>query len=377
MKRFLVLVCIIVSICMSVILASADSPQADDEVHDVEINEYNFPDYTFREHVCRKFDADEDGILCVAEIMNVKKITIETIFVDTPVENIIGIKQFVALESLTIGNEFGAYKDKITDIDVSGMKKLAALECDYMPNLRSLDVNGCTSLYKISCCGTGMKELDVSNLPSLGELHCSNKERKDGWHNKDYDFYRDNTATPLEKLNLRNCTGLYLVNCSGNELTELDVSDCVYLGNLDCSNNKLTELDVRNCKNLYELNCSQNKLTKIDVSHLKNLNKVNCSSNRLTEFTAKNATIKELDCRENNLDEVDLSTAEVTKSNCYFDKGVEVDYGTSFLLYFFIAVGAIVIVGVAVMMIKNIKHNKRVKELASNYEMPEWYKKQQ
>lgn len=371
MRRLLFLMCIIASFCMSIILASADSLQADDEMHDVEINEYNFPDYTFREEVCRKFDANEDGILSVPEIQNVKKIYIG----DSSIESIIGIRQFVALEQLTIDHGFGQYKDKITEIDVSGLKNLRVLECDFMPNLCSLNVNECISLVRISCCGTGLKELEVRNLPWLSELHCSNRDHKDGWHLDDYEYYRDNTPTPLERLTISNCPYLYTVDCSGNELTELDVSDCEHLGYLDCSNNNLTELDVRNCKGLYHLNCSQNKIKELDISHLTNLDEVDCSRNRLTELIAKNATVRgKLDCRENNLDEVDFSTTGVTKSNCFFDKGVKVDHGTWLPKYIFIALGIIVI---AVLIILKVKKNKKLKKLASNFDMPEWYKKEQ
>ena len=61
-------------------------------------------------------------------------------------------------------------------------------------------------------------------------------------------------------------TGLEMLYCAGNALTELDVSNNVALTVLGCEANQLTSLDVSKNTALTALICFDNRLTVLDVS---------------------------------------------------------------------------------------------------------------
>ena len=66
-------------------------------------------------------------------------------------------------------------------------------------------------------------------------------------------------------------TGLVVLNCQGNQLTDLDVSNLQKLQRLGCDNNQLTALNLSGCSSIFQLYCSGNQLASLDVSHCPNL----------------------------------------------------------------------------------------------------------
>ncbi len=62
-------------------------------------------------------------------------------------------------------------------------------------------------------------------------------------------------------------SALFLLDCTGNRLTELDLSKNGMLEVLYCENNALTELDLSRNPALWELRCTGNPITELDLSH--------------------------------------------------------------------------------------------------------------
>lgn len=72
------------------------------------------------------------------------------------------------------------------------------------------------------------------------------------------------------------CTGLTILKCVNNQLTELNLSGLTQLTTLWCNMNQLTTLDVSQLTNLTELWCFQNNLTELDITRLTNLYRIYC-----------------------------------------------------------------------------------------------------
>ena len=99
-----------------------------------------------------------------------------------------------------------------------------------------------SALTSLDCNDNYLESLDVSGLPELDLLDCSNNR--------------------LSSLTLG--SGLLGVSCNGNQLTELDLSDASSLLLLNCSDNQLTELNIGNNRQLQELKCEDNPIRLVD-----------------------------------------------------------------------------------------------------------------
>ncbi len=85
-------------------------------------------------------------------------------------------------------------------------------------------------------------------------------------------------------------TGLKILYCNDNQLTELDVSNNTALTRLNCNNNKIATLDVSNNTALTYLNCGRNQMTSLDVSNNTALTYLNCANNQLAGLDISNCT---------------------------------------------------------------------------------------
>lgn len=79
-------------------------------------------------------------------------------------------------------------------------------------------------------------------------------------------------------------TGLEVLDCSDNQLTELDLSQNTALVQLYGEGNQLRSLDLSHNTALEELDCSGNQLTSLDMSHNTKLEFLSCYENQLSEL---------------------------------------------------------------------------------------------
>jgi len=127
--------------------------------------------------------------------------------------------------------------NKLNSLDVSGMTTLTDLYCDKASysidyDLTTLNVQGCTNLFKLICSRNVLTSLNLNDFTNLSFLDCSGN----------HDIF---TNTGLQTISLKNCVNLKNVIVSGNPyLTELDLS---------CSNN-YNEIRVNQCDNLQRIN---------------------------------------------------------------------------------------------------------------------------
>lgn len=76
------------------------------------------------------------------------------------------------------------------------------------------------------------------------------------------------------------CTGLTILKCVNNQLTELNLNGLTQLTTLWCNMNQLTTLDVSRLTNLEDLWCNDNKLSKLDITRLTNLYRIYCGNQK-------------------------------------------------------------------------------------------------
>lgn len=92
----------------------------------------------------------------------------------------------------------------------------------------------------------------------------------------------------LKTLELEGYTSLEELRCACNYLTTLDLSNNHLLKYLDCSSNHLTVLDLSNNPLLEQLHCDFNCLSALDLSNNPLLKQFTCSGNYLTTLDLSN-----------------------------------------------------------------------------------------
>ena len=127
--------------------------------------------------------------------------------------------------------------------------------------LTSLDVSNCTSLISLNCQNNELTSLDVSSCISLTSLNCQ--------------------ANKLASLDVSKNSALTTLDCNRNQLSSLKVSGCTVLTTLNCASNNLESLPLLACINLTELNCEENQLTGLNLFDCKELKSLYCIKNKL------------------------------------------------------------------------------------------------
>ncbi len=193
-------------------------------------------------------------------------------------------------------------------LNLSGLSKLRTLACSQGAygntgkKIKTLNVTGANSLYKVICNANEISALDLSGKDNLYWLECCNNK--------------------IQKLNLTSCSSLTLVHCYFNELTSLDLSDCVKLENLQCSSNSLTTLKLPATTETMTITCTENQLKELDTSMAQKLYFLACGSNQLEKLTVyKSNALTELYCQKNKIAKLDLAGCTRLKElNCEKNK---------------------------------------------------------
>ena len=202
-------------------------------VNHVEINAVNFPDEGFREYVSRNFDNNGAGFLCQEEINKVRSVNVSF---NDKITNLKGIEFFCGLKRLVCCGT------KIKNLDVSKNASLIYLDCSY----------------------TKIKELDITRNIRLEDLHCNNTE--------------------IKNLDLSKNAFLYYLDCSGTEIEDLDISKNTRLIYLHCNHTGIENLDITNNTSLLCLSCGDTKIKKLDIAHKSRLIYLLCNDMKFKEL---------------------------------------------------------------------------------------------
>ena len=236
----------------------------------ISINENTFPDYNFRRYVNANIDTlTPYAILTPDEIRGVTSLDVYNM----EISDLTGIRIFTELTELRCGSN----------------------------SLGSLDVSGMSNLRRLYCSGCGLTTLNVSGCSNLQELYISKNE-----------------FTSLEFGT--DCPALRMLDCEYNtRLTSLDVSGLPALTKLECSNTRLTSLDVKENTALRTLLCNFVPMEYLDVSGMTSLRELTCRGSYIESVNVTNCPnlsfldvggtfITELDLTgDTNLDDLDAS----------------------------------------------------------------------
>jgi Leucine-rich repeat (LRR) protein len=201
------------------------------------INYTLIPDTNFEN---RLIEIGIDSGILDGKVLTANILTQTTLILGSFIKDLTGIKDFVALKTLT---------------------------CDYSP-LKSIDVSKNVALTSLSCSQNLLTSLDISNNPELTFLNCGTNQ--------------------IASLNVTKNNKLISLTCGGNPLKSIDVSKNILLNNLNCKSNQLSILDVSKNTLLKILDCSYNQITNLDVSKNTALTSLTCYSNNLFNLNLKN-----------------------------------------------------------------------------------------
>ena len=192
----------------------------------------DIPDDHFRAWVLWNYDTDKDGRLCAQEAEAIE--TIE--FNSDETASLEGIQHFPNLHKIHAEGSLtdGESKGQLSTLDLSGNplltmlylphNRITALDPSHAPILtrlemphnllESIDLSLLKQISLLSLAANRLITLDVRGLHQLDELHCD--------------------ENPLTELQLDN-TNLRYLNCAGTLLSILDLRKCSKLNDLDCS----------------------------------------------------------------------------------------------------------------------------------------------
>jgi Leucine-rich repeat (LRR) protein len=178
-----------------------------------------------------------------------------------------------------------------TMISAGDYAALAAIDTLNLNNLRIESLSGIehfTGLHILFCRDNQLTELDMSGNPAFQMLFADGNQ--------------------LTTLNLSSNPALSRLSVSRNQLTSLDVTNNPALTTLTAYDNQLIELDVTNNIELIQLILWNNNLSELDLSSLTELQQLYIDNNQLIELIVSNNTeLRQLDASNNNLTELYLN----------------------------------------------------------------------
>ena len=213
------------------------------------------------------------------------------------------------------------YCPSIEEVDASNCTTLERLQC-YNSALASIDLSGCTALqdvYLYNCELTSLELTDCAALQSLS-VHDNLLDALDV-HGQSRLKNLECNNNMLAELNLEGCTALELLSCAYNMIADLDLEGCTKLTYLSVNGNPLNSLNVSGTA-IENLSCSQFLLTSLNARNCTALKQLWCSGNLLTALDVGGCTaLEELWCSDNLLTALDVSgCAALRRLNCYVNQ---------------------------------------------------------
>lgn len=257
----------------------------DGDVYWVPINEANFPDAAFRDFVLTNYDLDHNRYLSSGESLGVTSINCSG-SAENPghIRSLKGISWFRNLTAL-----FCAYND-LTELDVSGNKKLKTLYCSNNLLVGTLNLSENTQLEQLYCSNNSLSALNLTQCPALHTVYAHNNFLTNLNVSQNLELTGLYAAfNLLETLSLSYNTELTGLEVTGNNLRSLNLSYNSLLEVLYCGKNQLTSLNVTSPK-LKTLDCHANLLPSLDLSKTTALAQLNCSGNRGLSFSIANCS---------------------------------------------------------------------------------------
>ena len=216
-------------------------------------------------------------------------------FRECPLLTTIGSYTTGHLESIYIENtgmtQLTFNQEPLTSVVILNCNKFTSLNVTGNTSLMGITVFQSPLIQTINCTNSRLVQLDLTDLPALKNLDCSNNE---------LEGLIDLTGCPaLETLNLSNnkliympdisqCTAIKSLNYSNNFLSipSTAFDNKTSLVSIDCSNNTDWEsVIVYYLPNLTSLDCSHCEATTVSIGYLNELSDLRCEGNAVKSFS--------------------------------------------------------------------------------------------
>ena len=215
--------------------------------------------------------------------------------IECPLLTTIGSYTTGHLESIYIENtgmtQLTFNQEPLTSVVILNCNKFTSLNVTGNTSLMGITVFQSPLIQTINCTNSRLVQLELTDLPALKNLDCSNNE---------LEGLIDLTGCPaLETLNLSNnkliympdiseCTAIKSLNYSNNFLSipSTAFDNKTSLVSIDCSNNTDWEsVIVYYLPNLTSLDCSHCEATTVSIGYLNELSDLRCEGNAVKSFS--------------------------------------------------------------------------------------------
>ncbi|MCF2446945.1 hypothetical protein L0657_23525 [Dyadobacter sp. CY345] len=185
--------------------------------------------------------------------------------------------------------------NQLSIIDISQNNQIEYLNCSFNKKIVNLDLSKNVKLQYLFCADNILAGLDLSMLPDLIELDCSENL------NENYKTF--------ETLDISKNPKLKYLSIAATRLSSIDMKNNILIDELDCSQAlNLRTIDLSNLNNLYYLDIQRSGLTDIDLRANSKLEIFNMSATNLVDVDLTgNVKLKRFICYLHNyVTELDL-----------------------------------------------------------------------
>ncbi|CAL2085239.1 T9SS type A sorting domain-containing protein [Tenacibaculum sp. 190524A02b] len=240
------------------------------------------PDAKFEEAlIALNLDDVLDGSVATANISTVKNLNLSA----KEISDLTGIEDFIALENLTIPNNYNLKK-----LDLSKNTALKSLFSYGNFRLESFDFSKNAKLQYLNLGNCGITSIDVSIYPELTSLYLQSNKLTSIDLSKNTKLDRLSLSNnELTSIDLSKNTELYVLSLATNNLENIDLTNQTKLGTIELNNNLLKKIDLSTNLDIQSLAINNNQLTTLDVSLNTKLLRLFASNNpQLERLNIKN-----------------------------------------------------------------------------------------
>jgi len=206
------------------------------------------------------------------------------------------------LNNSTLVDTNGDGEIQFTEAEAALFLEVSASNISNMPEIQYF-----SHLINLACNDNHLSTLDISMLPLLGAVYCSNNA--------------------LTSLLLNHTPHTMVLFCNDNQLTTLDLSN-LGLENLYCQNNQLTAVNLSGITSMYESNFSNNQLTTLEFPEngISSGDLLTISNNPLTSFTLRHSDMINFNCANTAITTLDVSHCSFNRTGVNLSNNPNLQY---------------------------------------------------
>lgn len=230
-----------------------------------------FEDANFKTYLLQAFDRNGDGEIGKSEALAANTIDCG----GRGIKSLAGVKEFTNVRVLSCNG------NAVQSVDLSGMTNLVEVFLLDNPNLESVNMSGCASLWNFQSFRCKLSSLNLDGCSGLVHLHIyTNKLSHIDLSDCGFLEYCNISENQLEELDVRNNPRLICLWSNMGKYKSLDVSGMTQMTTLDIAGGAIEELNVSGCTNLQVIHAGDSNVKNFNLGGLQNLREVYAHNNR-------------------------------------------------------------------------------------------------